>query len=86
MLKPRKTIEVERIKKRINADLANDAISEETKKHLGSLLVGILFETGNYRGFNFLDWINGGCQKWREDGCPADNSKYLGSEYTRIYY
>ena len=81
-----KTIEVKKIKNRINSDLANDAISEETKKHLGSLLETILVETKNYRGFNFLDWINGGCQKWREDGEPADKTKYLGSEYSRIYY
>lgn len=89
-MKSRKTVEVDWLKKMINADLENEKLTEDTKKHLCTLLENILVKTGNYRGFNYLKWINGGFTKWEMDGRPTPTDKnyqkYLGDEYSRIYY
>jgi len=51
----RKTIEVERIKEKINSMILNspdDMIRE--REALANFLSVILHETGNYKGFNYL--------------------------------
>ena len=58
----------------------------EFRMGIATALEKILHETGNYHGFNFLEWLHGGCDKWIADGKPNDNTKYLGDQTKRIYY
>lgn len=55
-MKPRKTIEVERIKQMVNYYLKNSP-TEEFAQREGEfqLLEAILSETGNYCGFRYLE-------------------------------
>ena len=81
-----KTMRISEIKNYVNSILEDSKISQESKKEFCVFLENILHSTKNYNGFNFIEWVNGGCDKWREDGRPSDNSKYIGKEYNRIYY
>lgn len=51
----RKTINVESIKVWINEKLASDAYSDMEKYGMMNTLDHILNETGNYKGFGYLD-------------------------------
>lgn len=82
----RKTIEVENLRRLVNGMLALDTLSEDNRKSLCVLLDRVLHETGNYRGFNYVDWMNGGANKWRADGEPDNTQPYLGPEYKREYF
>jgi len=55
MARPRKTIEVQDIRVKINdmLKLDLDRVTTEAKAALTILLEDILMETGNYKGFNF---------------------------------
>ncbi len=81
-----KTIEVQEIKKYFNGLLSLDSISQEIKAGYCNILWDILSTTGNYNGFNYLTWINGGYAKYIQDGKPESTSPYLGKEYDRFYY
>jgi hypothetical protein len=54
----RKTIDVESIKVWTNEKLANDSYSDEEKYGMMNTLDHILNETGNYKGFGYLDKYN----------------------------
>lgn len=82
----RKTIEIEALKAKINSRLASKELSQETKKELSNFLSYMLHETGNYRGFNYIHWMNGGAAAWRAAGEPEDKSLFLGNEYDREYF
>jgi hypothetical protein len=83
----RKNFSVEAFKIRINSRLADDRLSQETKRELSYTIDTLLMETGNYHGFNYIKWAkNGGFEQWLADGKPVDNKKYLGNEYDRFYY
>lgn len=51
----RKTIEVGKVLKLANHMLAKSEVSAEQRKGVCSMLETILFETGNYQGFRYLD-------------------------------
>lgn len=54
--KPRKTINVEWVRGRANRYLADcPELSADTRKGICSMVEGILMETGNYKGFRYLD-------------------------------
>jgi hypothetical protein len=91
----RKTIEVEEIKRKINNLLERSddtAPGADAKKTLCSLLEGILHDTGNYRGFNYVYWLKRGNQEWVAAGKPevpvVKNQFIIGDigEWARIYY
>jgi hypothetical protein len=86
MAHKRKTIEVAELKARINHMLAHGVNNPEGRKALGSLLSMVLMDTGNYKGFNYLDWLNGGAEHWRNDGEPKDTTPYLGDQSRVEYY
>jgi hypothetical protein len=54
-MKPKKTIQVEELKRYINEQLKNPLNSVEYKYAIGSMLETFLHSTGNYKGFMFLD-------------------------------
>lgn len=84
----RKTIDVARLIDMSNTYLAsgNPMISDEMRLAVCSFISSILHETGNYKGFNYIGWSTGGCDKWRKDGCPDDTTPYLGNETKRYYH
>lgn len=88
MTKARKTIDIATILDEANKYLSSDNpnITPDMRKGCASLLESILHDTGNYQGFNYIAWINGGCDRWRADGQPLDNSDYLGDETRRVYF
>lgn len=85
MKRVKKTIKVQELKDRINAQIKS-AKTESARVELANLLSTILLETGNYSGFNFVEWLDGGHSQWVIDGKPEDNMKYLGDQTLRIYY
>lgn len=87
MTTSRKTYEVQKLKERINHMLAQN-ISDDAKVALCIILEGVLHETNNYQGFQYIHWRNGGYEQWMIDGEPGfpEKSKYIGPEYKREYY
>jgi hypothetical protein len=51
----RKTIEVGTLLHRLNYFLANDRGTADEREIMISFVEGILFDTGNYRGYRYLD-------------------------------
>jgi hypothetical protein len=85
MANKRATVRVSVLKAKFN-DYLRQGISESERKALCVAIENVLHETGNYQGFNYVDWLEGGADRWRADGEPKDNSKYLGPEYKRFYF
>jgi hypothetical protein len=86
----RKTIKVEVIKKKINAFLSFPDVDQKEKKALCVLLEGVLFDTGNYRGFQHVYWCEKGYQEWVDAGeveGPEKNKFIVGDrgEWSRTY-
>ena len=86
MARNRKTITVEDLKVRVNNMIERSNSTPEARRALGVLLETVLMDTGNYNGFNYLAWLNGGCEQWRKDGEPSDTTPYLGDQSRVEYY
>ena len=96
----RKTIAVGDLKEMVNRALRQD-VPEEYRHGLCSLLESVLMTTGNYHGYNYVDWLEGGSESYcRQKGelsmneflnpkgmdVDPDVKEYLGPEYKRKYY
>ena len=56
MPKPaRKTIEVGTLLRRVNFFLASENSTADEREVLCTFIEGVLFDTGNYRGYRYLD-------------------------------
>lgn len=91
MTTKRKTIEVSKVLEDANRQLRRTDLSDETRLAIAMMLERVLFSTGNYKGFNYVAWVDeGGCQRWRADqeraGTEIDNTPYLGNQTRRVYY
>ncbi len=84
-MKNRKTYEVEALTVRINRRLADKATLPVVRKELAALLSAVLHATGNYHGFNYLDWLETGHQDWVDAGKPSDTAPFLGDQ-TRVVF
>lgn len=84
----RKTVNVSEVLTEANLQLSRiDATAtQEFKEGICKMIENILHASGNYRGFNYIAWLNGGFEQWCKDGEPIDKSKYLDYEYDRFYY
>lgn len=85
----RKTFDVAALLKESNRLLAlpdNEHVNADWRRGVATSLEHVLLATGNYEGFNYLDWLNGGYEKWVADGKPVDTRPYLGDESRRVYY
>ena len=83
----KKTFKVENFKNIINEKLALTSINQEQKQALTVVLERVLHDTNNYRGFNYLQWLNGGSEKWQaEKDNLAPATDFCGPEYDRQYY
>lgn len=85
-MRKRKTVGIAGIKAEVNRLIALPITTRETRKTLGVFLANLLMETGNYHGFNYIEWAQeGGFERWQKDGEPKDNTTYLGDQ-TRVFY
>jgi len=87
----RKTVSVSLIKAKVNDLLSRDTLGLEEKKVLCFLLEGILMDTGNYKGYNNLYWIQKGCSEWEAAGKPdfPEKEKFIVGgmgEWSRVYF
>lgn len=88
----KKTIVLQNLKDKINAQLANPALSDETKMELCSILESSMREARAYNGFNYLYWMTIGFNLWIKAGKPDDttNDEFTygptGQRYARKYY
>jgi len=82
----RKTWPVADIKGRANNLLARPGLSQDEKRAIFVFTEAILQDAGQYHGFNWIAWLNGGVDQWRQDGKPSDVAPYLGNEYDRFFY
>ena len=51
----RKTVEVGTLLRRVNFFLANDRSTAEEREVMCTFIEGVLHDTGNYRGYRYLD-------------------------------
>ena len=84
----------------VNSQLSrtDEYMTSQIREGLCVVLEHVLTKTNNYQGFNYLYWIEGGCDEWRKDGQiethPEKNkyiygeigSKYNGCQFARKYY
>ena len=88
-MKSKKTFKVEDFKNMINKKLALTSINQDEKKSLTMALNHVLHATNNYRGYNNIQWLNGGIEKFeshlKEHG-HANTMDFHGPEYDRHYY
>ena len=87
-MRKRKTISIQQLKAEVNRLNREANWTPDQRDAVNSLLSHFLMETNNYHGFNYLDWINGGCMAWHDAGKPdfPEKYKYLGDESKRVYY
>jgi len=97
-MKSKKTFDVQLFKNEVNERLAraykattNEIYnSNDYCASLCSILEDVLHNSGNYKGYQSLHWLNGGCNRWEIDGKPDFPMKnhYIngGKEYCRYYY
>ena len=88
----RKTASIQEIKNTVNLMIAAPKGTREGRLALGVFLSSLLLETGNYHGFNYLEWLHrcehekSGLARWIEDGKPDDTTPYLGDQSRVEYY
>ena len=88
MAKKRKTIEVEWLRRKVNAMLGRNDITDQFRLGMCQVLEDVLTETNNYRGYGYQDWMNGGYNTWVLDGRPDYPCKkhYIGNDTKRFYH
>ena len=81
MAKPaRKTIAVGKLLRRLNYFLANDRGSADEREIMISFVEGILHDTGNYRGYRYIDGPDG-----KVDGLGTRRYYYVSSKIQEDY-
>lgn len=58
----------------------------EARQNLINSFTSLLFNLNDYKGFNYVDWVNGGFQKWITAGKPEDNKPFIGDETLICFY
>lgn len=86
MARQRKTLRVEDLRTQINRRLKDPSLTPEARLALASMLETVLMDAGQYRGFNYLRWMNVGAAEWQQAGCPADKAPFIGDETLRHYF
>lgn len=88
MARPLKTLQVDQIRKLANKRLAlrSAFATPDFRRGVAAFLETLLHESRQYAGFNFLDWLEGGHDRWVADRKPLDRTPYIGDESRRVYY
>lgn len=84
----RKTFEVHEFKEWVNAMLEredNEHVNPDFRTGLFTALEHILFETNNYHGYTYLEWINGSCDQWIKDNAIYNELSQSGKMYPEHY-
>lgn len=66
MAKERKTVDLSDLKARVNR-MIEKTESKEAREALAILLSSVLMDCNAYKGFNYVEWLNGGSEKWAKD-------------------
>lgn len=86
----KKTLSYDVLKDHANAWLKKDHLSDAERKIIFSFVQDVIFRTERkqYEGFNYVDWLESGCDKWHEDDCPenGDKEKYYGNQTKVKFY
>ena len=86
----RKTIEVDALIEKANFLLSTEGnhVNPSYREGICDLLESILHRTGNYRGFNYIEWMNGGASRWEAHGKPNEADSFMYGRYGRFgrYY
>lgn len=82
----RKTVRVDDLRNKANTLFASPDSTPEQRKAVAGFVSGFLHATGNYHGYNYLDWLSGGYDRWVADGKPRDTGPYLGDETRIVFY
>ena len=87
-MKAKKTIRIDWLKNHVNQMLKNSTCSDDIRKGFCAVLECALHQANAYKGYNHLDWINGGYEQWCKDNKPdfPEKNKYLGNTTRRVYY
>lgn len=75
----------ELIVKEANKLIANCPLPEARQNLVNSFTV-LLIACGNYKGFNYSEWLDKGHAQWIKDGSPLDNSPYMGDKTLIRFY
>jgi len=62
----KKTISVAETLNMANNSLASKENSNEFKEGICTMIEAILHKTGNYKGFQYLYWLDKGCKAWEK--------------------
>jgi hypothetical protein len=85
----RKTADMSKLLETANRMLAAEDgpyMNADIRKGVAKLLEATLHETDTYAGFNYLEWMSGGFDRWVADGKPQDTTPYLGDQTRRHYF
>ena len=88
MARSKKTLDVAALLAESNRLLAlpdSEYVNAEWRKGVATVLDHVLHATGNYNGYNFLGWLNGGYDRWVAEGRHESTTPYLGDETRRVY-
>ena len=100
-MKGKKTINVVALKEYANIQLArtDEHATESFKSGICVMIERVLHDSGNYKGFNDLYWMETGWNEWRTVGNETEvweekkkyiygtpDSKYHGNKFCRFYY
>lgn len=92
MTTTRKTIKVDELKKRANHVLLNSADdAQNVRQGWINMIEGVLMDTGNYRGFGYLNnrhmrESTGGVSVGINDHNLPHDKRYEGTDPTRVMY
>jgi hypothetical protein len=86
MARKRTTVDVETIREKANLALAGDYGDAGYRAGIASLLETVLHAANQYKGFNYLGWLNGGVAAWEAAGRPKDTEPFLGDQSRRVYF
>jgi hypothetical protein len=75
----RKTIARAKLIAQLNKQIA-EAPSVEQRLSLQMTFSTLLNAMGCCRGFGYVEWNNGGYEKWRDAGRPDDNREFFGDQ------
>ena len=65
----------------------NEVRTDDFRAGIAVMIEFALHSTGNYQGYNFIEWIKeGGYERWVAAGKPDDKAEFIGNESRRMYY
>ena len=83
-MKQRKTLNRDLVVTQFNKLISDlcDRNQSESAVRVAMTLEAVLMEMNDYRGFQYVDWENGGCAEWVKAGQPdfPEKDKFFGNQ------